>query len=213
MARIKRTEKQEELLREYRREMKVANERLRQLEKLAQNPKYENVLQYAYRNASRDVKELGIGDLEKVRYRIPTNTNKLESALRRVKEFNAMPTSKKSTIDVVYKQSAVNFNRSFGTNFTWQEVKTFTDAVDWEKLKAERGSATLQKVIKSIMKNGVTPKDIEDANARHKTISGMDSVTSDWTKRLIDEGLDVSMLHSGTADFVPDYANESPFID
>ena len=205
----KRTEKQQELLEDYRREMKIANRRLQRLEKLAEDPDYENVLKYAYRLAERDVKELGIGDLEKVRYRIPENTNKLQSALRRVREFNKMPTSTKSGIKAVYQKDASNFNRSFGTNFTWSELKDFTSSVDWEGLKKDRGSTVLQKVIRSIMDNKIKPSDIAEAISKHKTIAGQDEVESDWTKRLVEDGLDVSMLYSGTGDFIED---ENPFI-
>ena len=206
----KRTVKQQELLVEYRKQIKIANRRLQRLEKLAEQPEYENVLKYAYRNAERDIKELGIGDISKVRYRIPENTNKLESALRRVKHFNEdLKTTTKSDIDKVYRRDAVNFNKSFGTNFTWDEVKRFTDAVDWERLKKDRGSAVLQKVIKSIMENKVSPDEIQDAIDKHKTIKGQDEVESDWTKRLIEDGLDVSMLYEGTGDF--EAADDNPF--
>ena len=219
------TDKQTEILAEYKRVQTRVNKRLENLEKLAKNPGYENVLKYAYRIAERDVKELGIGDTTKVRYRIPYdrktgkyNTNKLKSALRRAKEFEAMITSTKAGIDTTYKNDAIYFNRAFGTNFTWEELRRFMKQSDWDELKANRPSDVIQKVIRTIMKKNITPDQIAAASKNHKTIKGMDAVTSDWTKRLVSEGLDVSMLSQGTADKdeqPEDFVNapDSPFID
>lgn len=193
------TEKQKELLQEYRVLRDRANERLRALEKLSSDPEYENVLGYAYRLAARDIKELGIGDADKVRYRTPTNTNKLESAIKRVQNFLDMPTSTKTGIKSTYKTSATNFNKGFGTNFTWQELKSFTDSVDWDKLKAEKSYNVLKKVIRGITQNKITSQDIAEAAAKHKILVGVDKVTSDWTKRLAEQGLDADMLLAGTA--------------
>lgn len=199
----------EELLKEYRVKIKVANQRLRELEKLAKSDaNYENVLEYAYRVAGRDIKELGIGNLEKVRYRVPKNTNKLKSAINRVDKFLSSPTSTKTGIKNTYEKNAKNFNAYYGTNFTWQELKTFMDVSNFDELKNSKSYNVLNKVIKSITKNNITSKQIQEANEKHKTIHGMDKVQSDWTKRLVNQGLNIDMLLSGTAE--PEIDSDEP---
>lgn len=212
MARIKRTDLQKELLEEYRKIAHQNNQRLRELEKLSKTEGYENILKYAYSVAERDVKELGIGDVNKVRYRIPTNTNKLKSALRRAKEFNQMVTSKKSTIDEMYKNDTINFNKAFGTNFTWQELREFTKASNWNELKREKGSAVLQLAIRSVTNKMPKPEDIKAVADKHKKVSD-DEVAAELVQVLEKDGLKIDMLYKGTGEFVSDDSDDNPFIN
>ena len=221
--RNQKTPLQEQLLREYRREMKNANRKLRDLEKLSKNPDYEGILKFAYRVAERDVKELGLGDPKLTRYRVPYNpktgeynSNKLKAALKRVREFNEMTTSTKRGIDRLYKQDTINFNKAFGTNFTWQELRQFAKKSDWDKLKKQYGSAVLVTTIKSHMKkkpDEEVKKAAEETSKTHKTISKQSAVTDDWMKHLKKQGLAVDMLYEGTGKFEPVDEEESPFID
>lgn len=216
MAKRKLTEKQVALREEYVKEMRKANQRLRELEKLAQNPDYKNVLNYAYRVAERDVKTLNMmGESGKVRYKIPTNTNRLESALRRVKQFNyGMVTTTKRSIDKYYVKNTENFNKNFGTNFTWQELRHFTKASNWDKLKAEYGSSFLQTVIQSHQKEkGVNIADeVSKVNENVKTISE-DKVVSEVSQILAKDGLRFDLLDSATGEYyVEDFEEENPFI-
>lgn len=220
-----KTPLQEQLLAEYRREMKKANRKLLALEKLAEDPDYEGVLKFAYRIAQRDVKELGLGDPNLTRYRIPYNpktkkynTNKLKAALKRVQAFNDMPTSSKGEIKRLYLQDTINFNRTFGTNFTWQELRQFTKKSKWDQIKKQRGSDVLVKTIKTYMKykeqNMEKAKEaVEDVNKNHKTITKQTSVEADWKKRLEKDGIRFDLLYQGTGEFVKPDEGESPFID
>lgn len=215
----KRTEKQQEIYDELKPKLKRANERLRALEKLAENPEYESVLGYAYRTAARDIKELGVGNSEKVRFRIPKNTSQMEAVLRRVDKFLAMPTSTKSGIKETYAKDASAFNKAFGTSFTWQELKRFLDASDWNRLKDEKGSKVLQSVIKSFASANIDVKKhqsisdaIAEANSKHKDISKVDEVQRDWAKRLQDAGLRFDLLqYSNELDEFED-EDFNPFI-
>lgn len=214
---MKRTQKQQELLKDYRKEMKCANQRLRELEKLSENPDYENVLNYAYRVAERDLKSLGmISPNGKVRFKIPTNTNRLESALRKVEKFLEMPTSKKSTIDATYKQNTENFNKNFGTNFTWDELREFTKASNWNELKKEYGSAFLQTTIQSHQKaKGIDiPKEISKISDSSKNVKS-DAIISEVSNILEAEGLRFDLLDSASGeyfDYNSDFEEDNPFI-
>lgn len=204
------TEKQKQLRAEYQKEMWKANKKLERLEKLANNPTYEGVLNYAYRVAARDIKNLGIGDSEKVRFRMPSNTNKLEAAIKRAKKFNAMPTSGKREIDVIYRANAKNFNKAFGTNFTWQELRTFMKQSDWENLDKKYGYKLMKKAIKSYVDKNKAEASVKAANEQHKNVKP-DEVADEIVKSLAKDGLKFDMLTSGTGEFVnPD---DNPFID
>lgn len=201
--------------------MQRANKKLERLEKLAENPEYENVLQYAYRIAARDVKELGLGDIDKVRYRIPYNkktgrynTNKLKAAIKRAENFEKLVTSSKSGIDATYRTDAASFNKAFGTNFTWQELKDFTDAVNWNELKKNYESGTIQRIVRKVVSGKISANDVKNAIEKHKTISGLDKVESAWMKQMYDSGLNPDLLYNGTGDFEElSPLEENPFID
>ena len=210
----KYTDRQKELLQEYRQLRDRANQRLRELEKLAKDPDYQNILGYAYRTAARDVKELGLGDMTKVRYRTPTNTNKLESAIKRVTNFlENTTTSTKTGIDSFYLKNTQTLNEKFGTNFTWQEMKNYLDSINWDDKKKEYGSGRVIAAIKTLRDNNITAEDIKNANQNYKNITDTDSVESDWTERIINAGLSPDMLYEGTGEFVPVTEDaEIPFI-
>lgn len=216
MARRQLTEKQVALREEYLKEMRKANDRLRELEKLAQRPEYENVLQYAYRVAERDIKTLNmIGKSGKIRYKIPKNTNRLESALRRVRHFNEdLVTVNKSRIDKFYIESTNNFNKNFGTNFTWEELRHFTKASNWNNLVKEYGSAFLQTVIQSHQKEkGVHIADeVSKLNENVKSVKS-DAVVSEVSQILAQDGLRFDLLDSATGEYYEeDFDEENPFI-
>lgn len=210
MAKRQLTEKQKQLRAEYQKEMWKANKKLERLEALANNPSYEGVLNYAYRVAARDIKNLGIGDSEKVRFRMPSNTNKLEAAIKRAKKFNEMPTSGKRSIDTIYKNNATNFNKAFGTNFTWQELRTFMKQSDWENLDKKYGYKLLKKAIKSYIDKEKAIAGVKDANEQHKNVKS-DEVADEITKKLAADGLKFEMLTSGSGEFVN--PEDNPFID
>ena len=210
------TDKQIELRQEYLKEMRKANQRLRELEKLAQNPNYENVLKFAYHVAERDVKTLNMMSAnEKVRYKIPTNTNRLQSALKKVKHFNEdLSTTTKRDIDAYYIESTNTFNKYFGTNFTWQELKNFTDASNWNELKKVYGSEFLQTVIHTHQaKKGVDiPSHISKIIQNVKKVVD-DEVINEVSNILEGSGLRFDLMDTATGKYF-DYENDenNPFI-
>ena len=203
--------KRQELEREYKKLADRANHRLAELEKLSKNPEYENVLSYAYKVAAKQTSQYNSRiKSEKVRYRVPKNTNQLEAALNDVKDFLNMPTSTKKGINKVYKEGAENFNKSFGTNFTWQEVANFTEKVDFEDLKKTYGSPVLVMVIRSMKSHKVSASDIRRFNETHKTMTG-DEIEDELINRLWKEGITANKLKgSGEFQKLTDY-DFSPF--
>ena len=196
-----------ELKARYKKEARLANDRLRSLEKLAQKQGFENVTSYAYRVAMRDIQKNTTARGKGNRFTIPKNTQQLERALRDVERFNASQTATRKGVISLYKQDAANFNRTFGTNYTWQELKGVLDEVNWEDLKKQYGSPVLVKVIKSMTNKvkDLSEKDkekvvhqVDSKLKQHKNVLG-DEVTSEIADKLASQGLTLQMLTSGTA--------------
>lgn len=209
-----KSQKRIELEAEYKKLADTANHRLLELEKLSKRPGYENVLNYAYRTAQKDVQLYNTRiKSNKVRFRKPKNTNQLEAAIRDVKKFLNAPSSSVRGIKSIYKTGAENFNKNFHTNFTWQELANFTEKVDFESLKQKYGSPVLVMIIRSIKDNKVTSKDIKAFNIIHKTMTG-DEIEDELITRLYDEGITPESL-KGTGEYEDEWIdldNYSPFI-
>ena len=137
-------------------------------------------------------------------------TEGTEAAIKRAKKFNEMPTSGKREIDVIYRANAKNFNKAFGTNFTWQELRTFMKQSDWENLDKKYGYKLMKKAIKSYVDKNKAEASVKAANEQHKNVKP-DEVADEIVKSLAKDGLKFDMLTSGTGEFVnPD---DNPFID
>ena len=145
-------DKYTELYNEYFKEAKKANERLRQLEKLAQQDKYKAVLDYAYRNAQADIKAMGVKGL-----RFPTakpkNTRQLQARLNAVRRFTDAPTSYKSKINELYEKRAETFSRGAHTELSWEQMANVFEGGLWDTLRTKYGSKTAQRAIGKIKAN------------------------------------------------------------
>lgn len=220
MAKNKKSDTRKELEAEYKHKAKIANDRLRLLEKLAQKEGYEDVLNYSYRIAMRDLKGMNVRGKGN-RFNLPKSTNQLQKALRAVDKFLDAPTSLKSTIDVMNQQNVVNFNKAFGTNFTQQELANFTQSVNWNDLKKEYDSAKLQLVIRRMkMKSKRTPEVVKEHLAKHKNLTTKDEVMDDVESRLRANGINLNSLRGHGEYHGEDFNsiagednNDNPFIN
>lgn len=204
----KEESEQRRILKEqYKKEARLANDRLRSLEKLANNPDFDKVLNYAYRVAMKAIKKNTTARGKGNRFTIPKNTNQLERALADVRKFNESVTATKKGIIETYKKDTSAFNKTFGTNYTWKELKQVLDDVNWEELKRQYGSPVLVKVIKSMTKKtkGLTKKEkdevvkkIDSSISKHKNVLN-NEVDSEIASKLASSGLTLEKLTSGTS--------------
>lgn len=215
----KESEYRKQLKQQYIKEARLANERLRAMEKLAKKQGFENVTQYAYRVAMRDIKKYSTARGRGDRFTIPKNTNQLERALKDVRKFNEAKTATRRGVISLYKQDAVNFNKTFGTNYTWQELKVVLDDVNWEELKEQYGSPVLVKVIKSMTRKtlGLDKKEkskvinqVDSSLKKHKNVLG-NEVDSEIASKLAANGLTLEKLTSGTDEGWLPAPDDSPF--
>lgn len=146
-----------ELMKEYRRLAKRADQRLVRLEQLAESgdPNYKGVLTYAYKRAAKDAQKWGSTG-EKARFNIkpPETSNELRAKIKDIEQFLEAPTSTKQGITNVYQKRAESFNKKFGDKdqkerpITWQELANFYKSDQAKKLDRRYGSKTIARAVK-----------------------------------------------------------------
>ena len=135
----------------YRRLAKMADQRLVRLEKLAQEPGFENVKKYAYAAAMRDIDSYkGAGKGNRFNTAPPKAPTLFREKIIDMRRFLSAPTSSKAGIIDVYKKRAETINQKYGTNFTWQDMADFFQSGDADKMFKEYGSKTVMRAIGTI---------------------------------------------------------------
>lgn len=138
---------------EYRRLAAEADKKLRQLERLSNKKGYENVKEFAYRRAMKDIKYWT--DSRKRSFKaveLPSNINSMQARLNDVKRFLDAPTSTKANIDKMFKQRADTLNERYGTNFSWQDLSNVFDNKE-ENVFYQRGSINYLKAVSYLKEN------------------------------------------------------------
>ena len=162
-----------ELMKEYRRLAKRADQRLVRLEQLAESgdPNYKGVLTYAYKRAAKDAQKWGSTG-EKARFNIkpPETSNELRAKIKDIEHFLEAPTSTKQGITNVYQKRAETFNKNFGGKekkdrpITWQELANYYKSDQAKKQDRRYGSKTIARAvkIKSNYMAGRTQKELNE---------------------------------------------------
>lgn len=152
------TKHYKELVKEYRKLAKRADQRLVRLEALSRQKKYENVLKYAYRVAEKNIESYGIvKNRPRFNTKPPKNSNTLQAKINDIKHFLESVSSTKKGIDLTYEKRAKTLNKTMGLKgddkFTWQELADFFQSKSYEKLASVFGSKTVFDTIGKIKKN------------------------------------------------------------
>lgn len=194
MSRYTRRQRIKEMKSEYRAAATKANRRMTQLEKLAQNPDYKAVLNYAYGNVQYDLNALGMTggrfthDIEK----LPANKvdiRHLMALINAANQFLEAPSSTKKGIDKTYKRRAHTLNRKYKTKLSPDDMRLFFESSQWEKLINRFDSGLAMRIVAQMQK---TKKEILDsilkARQQHKRMdfSAFENI----------EGLDLSDIRS-----------------
>lgn len=141
-----------ELLREYRKLAKRADQRIVRLEKYAEEDNFKTATKWAYARAMRDIKQWGGEEATRFNTTPPDSITQLQAKINDIKEFLEKPTSTKMGIIKVYKQKADSINKEYGTNFTWEELGEFFESGTADKIEGVKGSKTMLKAIGVIQK-------------------------------------------------------------
>lgn len=144
------------LLSEYNKLAKKADRRMRNLEKLSQEPGFQNVTKYAYARAKRDIEAWtppgGNDKLPRWQRNAPADTRTLKAKIKDIESFLKAPTSTKRGILDVYKKRVDTINKRYGTSFTWQDLAEYFDTGLKDKTD-KYGSKTVLLAIGRIQKS------------------------------------------------------------
>lgn len=154
----------------YRSIAKAADQRLVELERLAKKKGFEDVTNWAYAKAQRDIRGMFGENATRFNRKIPedVNLNTLYKDINKVLNFLNAPTSSISGITEVYDKRANTINTRYDTNLDWSTVGHLFESVMWKKVNSKYGSKTALKALGVIQSN---KKDIKRALKQHKPIS------------------------------------------
>lgn len=144
-----------ELMTEYRRLSKRADQRLVRLEKLAESDdtNYQGVLSYSYKKAAQDAKKWGsTGERPRFNVKPPETAGEIKAKIKDIEAFLESPTSTKKGITDVYKKRADTFNKRFGKKgdrpVTWQELANYYKSDQAKALDKRYGSKTIARAVR-----------------------------------------------------------------
>ena len=157
---IKNKQEYANMYADFRQQSKIADQKMRRLEKLSTEENYKGVLQYAYARAQRDIKEQTGKDTKKMRFsaNIPTTTKGLASYMKDVERFNQAESSTKRGITNIYQRRANTVNQKYGRDsngkkikgwkdLKWQDLANYYEKEKNTKLDSKMGSSTQMKVL------------------------------------------------------------------
>ena len=159
-----------ELIKEYRKLAKRADQRLVRLEGYKHDKGFKGITEYAYKKAMKDIHSYS--GLRATRFNTappPADYSKrdpnaeLKKKIADIKRFLESPTSTKKGTIQVYKNRAYALNHSsklFGdkpANFTWQEWANFWDKVGNKFLDDKTDYRAGAKVLYKEKEHGITP--------------------------------------------------------
>lgn len=177
-----------DLVKEYRRLAKRADQRLVRLEKLSEQEGFKKVKQYAYKRAAYDAAEWG-ADPMKPRFNIapPKNKTSLRAKIQDIINFLDMPSSTKAGIVKIYEGRAQTLNnkyKEYNLNLSWSDIADFFDSALYKKMSKKFGSDVAVKTIATIKHNeGQVLKDFKNKQASHVKTESDDLIVDEAIKR------------------------------
>lgn len=179
----------DDLVKQYRKLAKRADQRLVRLEKLSTQKDFKQVKQWAYKNAVTDALEWG-ANVSKPRFNIapPKSLISLKAKIRDIENFLEKPTSTQSGIIKVYEKKAQTLNEKYaeyGLNLNWSDVGTFFESSLYKKLSKKYSSGTVVNAIATIKRNeGKVLKDFAQHRASHVKTEDNDMIIDDAINRM-----------------------------
>jgi len=188
------SEEYNQLLKEYRRLAKRADQRLVRLEAYQHDKGFKTATRWAYAKALNDIKKWSGENAKRFNVKPPENTTSLKAKIQDIKNFIESPTSTKRGIEKVYKKKADTINRKYGTDFDWEDLANYYLSGTAEKLNEQYGSKTVLRAIASIQKTEKSEIEaIKESKSKHLKLQDkiVDKVVNEI---LSDSGIDILSL-------------------
>lgn len=188
------------VLADYGKLTRLANDRLREIEKRATTDGLTSLTEYAYKRAVHDLQgATRFASKEKIEN---LNYNAIVKRMNDMRRFLRSKSSTTRGVKSLYSQNTKRFNAKYGTNFTQTQLAKFfnKDIGLYEKIKAKNmdwGSETVMKAIATMMndKKKVLQKmreedekhlDVENAVIVNEVIDTLISEYGDDVKELLE---------------------------
>lgn len=165
---------------------KKADERLRQLERMAEREEYKGVKSYAYKKAMRDIRKMRGAGATRFGEAKPKNLRQLKARQAKIENFLAAPSSEVSKIKEIYEKRVESLNNSQGTNFTYEDYANYWENVNSGKIIYSRDSLRAMSVIND--ENRIHEKLVEEINKANENIKN-DVTDLEINKRMKELGL------------------------
>lgn len=172
MAKRSNSQTYDDLMKEYRKLAKRADQRLVRLEKLSTQKNFKQIKQWAYKNAVTDALLWGANP-KKPRFNIKPPVDKngkpstisLKAKIQDIKNFLDKPTSTKQGIINIYQKKADTLNKKYGLNLNWSDVGDLFESKLYKKLDSSFTSSTRLRAI-AVIKNN--EEEVLSDFAKHK---------------------------------------------
>ena len=147
---------------EYKRFQKLAHradQRLRELGRVAEQSGFENITRWAYQKAMRDIKSWSGENKKTFQRDVPKQpTSKfglkqLRAKTRDVIDFLDAPTSTKTGTKSMFQQRADNLNKKYGTSFDWEDLGNVFDQKEENPVYEKFGGKTYLKAVDYLKNN------------------------------------------------------------
>ena len=156
-----------DLLKEYTKLAKQADQRLVRLESAAKEKGFSNVLNFAYQKAMKSIERWSGGGAKRFNRNTPEKAQSLRAKIADIKQFLGYKSSTKAGIKRTYKQVAKSTNQKYGTDLTWDKLEDLYNSSEWEWMEAQYGSDTAMRAIGQINEN---QDYLENAIKKHEQV-------------------------------------------
>lgn len=109
----------------YRRLARVADSRLRAIERLSHDPAFRGARKFAYAKALSSLEIFGKG--KRFNTKPPEDRRLFKEKIMAMRYFLTSPTSTKRGIIETYQKRADTINEKYGTNFNWKDLAEYFD--------------------------------------------------------------------------------------
>lgn len=205
---IKRSDYYAKQYADYMQMAKLADQKARRLEKLANEDGWKNATRYAYARAQKDLKKWATKEKDIYRFsaEVPTTISGLAAKQNDLERFMYSSTSDKTSIKQIYVKMAESINDKYGrdpitkkplegwTDLTWSDVTNYYAKTHHEKEGKKMGGSETQMAVLGRIKSLESKDKKKQAQNIQEIISGSKTLTDDEVvnyriKQLLKEGI------------------------
>ena len=184
---LPQTKKYQAALKDYRKLAKRADQRLLRLERYAAREGYENIKEYAYARAMRDIRTWSGENAKRFNTKPPSNYWDLMGKINDIKYFlrsassSIKPTTDNAVyneqgelvgggIDLTYEKRAATLNKRYGTDVSWENIGALFESQLYRKMINKYGVQASKSIVRAIGKIQADDSRIKKALEEKKPI-------------------------------------------